>query len=312
MDPIKVIVNPYSGRGAGKRAIPKIQETLAAAGVPFHLEETTAEGEGIAMARQARLAGYEIVAAAGGDGTVSEVVNGLAQATPEGETVATLAILPVGSGNDFSDMLGASRQLTDAARAIAAGKTRRVDLCYAHIKLDDQELTRYFDNNLGAGVEAQVTIESRKIERLRGILIYLVAILKTLRNYTQPVLDVTWTDEAGRAHRVAQPSLLVSLGNSRRTGGGFYITPDAVIDDGLMDMGLVQALSTPRILALLPKVMVGAHRNHPAIRLVRCTSVQISADRPMPVHADGEVLTKVAREIEAVIQPQRLQVIAHS
>jgi diacylglycerol kinase (ATP) len=118
---VKVVLNPYAGRGRGGQAAARICEGLALAGIPFDL------------ARKARLEGFTTVIAAGGDGTVSEVVNGLAQATPADQPVGNLGLLPVGSANDFADMPGCSRDLQHAARVIAAGRTRRIDLGYTTV-----------------------------------------------------------------------------------------------------------------------------------------------------------------------------------
>jgi diacylglycerol kinase (ATP) len=306
---VKVILNPYSNRGGAGLGADGLRAALAGAGLAGEVVLTTKSGEAIELARQAKLDGYDVIAAAGGDGTVNEVVNGIAQATPDGEIVGPLAVLPMGSGNDFSDMLGLPRALAQSIQAIQAGRTRDIDLCLATVHAEGQEITRYFDNNMGAGFEAQVTVESRKITRLRGFAIYLWAVIRALRQYDQPHFHVAWTDETGQVHEVEQRSLLVTLGNSKRTGGGFFMTPDALMDDGLLDMGIASSLTTPRILALLPQVMAGTHRNHPAMRFVRCTSVCIATKAPVPVHTDGEILSVAASALSAQMLPGRLRVI---
>lgn len=306
---MKIILNPYSNRGGAGKATNRLSDALKTTSLLADIAVTERTGHGIELARQARLDGYDVVAAAGGDGTVNEVVNGIAQATPEGEVVGPFAVLPLGSGNDFADMVGVSRSLPEALQAIEADRTRDIDLCLATVHTQDQEITRYFDNNMGAGFEAQVTVESRKITRLRGFAIYLWAVIRALRSYDQPDFHVSWTDEKGEVHEVMQRSLLVTLGNSRRTGGGFFMTPDALMDDGLLDMGIARSLNTPRILALLPKVMAGTHRDHPAMRFVRCSSVCVATKMPVPVHTDGEILSAEASALSAQVLPGRLRVI---
>ena len=307
---VKVILNPYSNRGGAGQAVDGLRAALTAAGLAADVALTDKMGDAIELARQAKLEGYTVIAAAGGDGTVNEVVNGIALATPDGETVGPLAVLPMGSGNDFSDMLGIPRDLAAGIKAIQDGGTRQIDLCLATIHEEGRDITRYFDNNMGAGFEAQVTVESRKITRLRGFAIYLWAVIRALRAYDQPQFEVAWTDETGAVQQVDQRSLLVTLGNSRRTGGGFFMTPDAVMDDGLLDIGIARALTTPRILALLPQVMAGTHRNHPAMRFVRCSSVCIATKAPVPVHTDGEIVSVAAKALSVQMQPGRLIVIA--
>lgn len=306
---MKIVLNPYSNRGGAGKMLDTLATALRSTDLTADISVTEKAGHGIELARQARLDGYDVIAAAGGDGTVNEVVNGIAQATPEGEMVGPLAVLPLGSGNDFADMVGVSRSLSQALQDIEADQIRDIDLCRATVHTQSGEIVRYFDNNMGAGFEAQVTVESRKITRLRGFAIYLWAVIRALRQYDQPHFQVAWTDEGGAVHEVSQRSLLVTLGNSRRTGGGFFMTPDALMDDGLLDMGIARSLNTPRILALLPKVMAGTHRDHPAMRFVRCSSVCVATETPVPVHTDGEVLSPEASALSAQVLPGRLRII---
>ena len=310
METVKVILNPYAGRGHGGRVAAEIETAFRRGNVPFEIEETGGPGEAVSLARRARLDGYAIVAAAGGDGTVHEVVNGLAEATPEDKTVEGLAVLPAGSGNDFSDVVGASRDFDEAVHAIRVGNTRAVDLGLVEAFDGRDTLRRYFDNNLGIGFEAQVTVESRKIKRLRGFVIYLWATLRALRAYDQPFFKVDWTDGEGNRHETAKPMLLVSIGNTRRTGGAFYLTPDAVMDDGLLDLAFADALSQVGILNLLPRAMTrtGLH-GQKSVSFGRLRSARITVRQPVPVHTDGEVLSHGIEKLTVEVQPGRLQVI---
>lgn len=298
MDKIKVILNPYAGRWLAQRSRSAIEQTLTALDIPFDLAVTSKPNAAVDLARQASLDGFRVVVAAGGDGTVSEVVNGLALAADDmgKETAGVLGVLQVGSANDMAEIAGVPTQLRAACEAIKRGNTRRLDLGMVN--------GRYFDNNVGAGFEAQVTIESRKIKRLRGTLLYLIAVLRALAHYPSPTMRVVW--DSGE---VTRPLLMVSIGNGRRTGGGFFVTPDAVQDDGLFDLGIAMALPRLQILKLLPKVMQGTHKNDPAIMLTRTTHVIVESDYPLPVHADGEVIFTDATRLEISMQPLRLEMI---
>jgi len=298
MDKIKVILNPYAGRWLAQRSRSAIEQTLTALDIPFDLAVTSKPNAAVDLARQASLDGFRVVVAAGGDGTVSEVVNGLALAADDmgKETAGVLGVLQVGSANDMAEIAGVPTQLRAACEAIKRGNTRRLDLGMVN--------GRYFDNNVGAGFEAQVTIESRKIKRLRGTLLYLIAVLRALAHYPSPTMRVVW--DSGE---VTRPLLMVSIGNGRRTGGGFFVTPDAVQDDGLFDLGIAMALPRLQILKLLPKVMRGTHKNDPAIMLTRTTHVIVESDYPLPVHADGEVIFTDATRLEISMQPLRLEMI---
>jgi diacylglycerol kinase (ATP) len=308
-EPIKVILNPHSGRGQGGRSLRAVRSALEKAGLRFDIEETQAPGHGIELARMARAAGHRVIVAAGGDGTVSEVVNGMAQATPVGETVGTLALFPIGSGNDLADMTGVPRDLDAAAQRIVAGRTRRIDLGRTLLHGPKGVVERYFDNNLGIGFEAKVTLESYKIRSLRGTLLYLVAALRALRSYQAPQVDIAWETDADKYESTQQTVLLISVGNSPRTGGGFYLVPEARLDDGLMDVGIAEALSRPRILMLLPRVMVGSHTSAAEWTSFRCRKLTVSCRGTIPVHLDGEVVMADAQKIEVTLQPSRLEII---
>lgn len=306
---IKVILNPNAGRGAGHRLEPQIRQALAAHNVVYDLAHTTGPNHAIELARQAKLDGFDLVVAAGGDGTISEVVNGLALAAGANGPVGTLGVIPVGTGNDFADMAGIPRNLDAAVGVIQTGRTQLVDLGQIHIQGDGKDELRTFNNNLGCGFEAQVTVESRKIKRLRGVAVYLTAVLKAMISYPQPHITASWTDEAGQKQQVEKQMLMISIGNSRRTGGGFYVTPDAVMDDGLYDMAIADGLPRRRIMVLLPKVMMGTHTGDAALTFVRATQIRIASPSALPVHADGEMISYNADILDITIQPGRLEVL---
>jgi YegS/Rv2252/BmrU family lipid kinase len=309
MQRVKVILNPYAGRGRGEQLAAQIRSALTQAGLVFDLVETTGVGHGIDLARQARAEGYTTIVAAGGDGTVSEVINGMAQATPAGLPVGPLGILPVGSGNDFAEMAGCALELGAAAQAIAAGRTRAVDLGSVAIQSGSATIHRHFDNNLGIGFEAWVTLESYKIRWLRGAPLYTLAALRALRTCPDPYVDLTWESQNGERHRRSQRSLMISVGNSRRTGGGFFLTPDAQLDDGLLDVAIAADVSRLRILWLLPKALRGTHTGDAAITMMRCHQLSVEMAEPLPIHVDGEVVTRHASRVEVTLQPGRLVVL---
>lgn len=309
MERVQVILNPYAGRGAAGRMRDRLAAALREAGVPFRLSVTTRAGEAITLAAQARQAGAEIVVAAGGDGTINEVLNGVAQVTCEGEVVGKLAIFPIGSGNDLADMLGSPRDVTQVAARIAAGRSRRIDMGKATLTSASQQVIRYFGNNMGLGFEAQVTLASYRIHWGASALRYLLAALQSLRRLHLPYVELRWEAADGQMQERRLRSLLVSIGNSARTGGIFYLTPDALLDDGLFDLGVVSEISRGRILVLLPKALRGAHRNEPVIELTRCRRLWFHCAERVPTHLDGEVVMEDVQDAEVEIQPGRLEII---
>jgi YegS/Rv2252/BmrU family lipid kinase len=309
MKPIQVILNPNAGRGAGGQAKHKLMAALKNAGVDFELTETERPGHALQLASEMRAAGNGMVVAAGGDGTVNEVMNGLAQATPEGETIGPLAFFPIGTGNDFADMSGAKRGVEAFAERIASRRTRLVDIGRGTFSSSSRQIFRYFDNNVGLGFEAQVTVDSNRIKGVSGPLRYLVAVFQSLRHYTSPQMEVRWRDATSEWQTRSHPAFMISLGNSRRTGGLFYVNPDAVMDDGLLDMAIVPHKSKLEVLWMLPKTFTGAHRNDPTIHFDRCVEVKVSSTRPVPVHLDGEVVMDDVSHAHIEILPRRLEIV---
>jgi YegS/Rv2252/BmrU family lipid kinase len=305
----KIILNPYAGRKKAGHLRARIEQAFRQTGIPFDLAETAGAGHAIELARQAKEAGATPIIAAGGDGTVSEVVNGLAQATPPGELVGPIGVLAVGSANDFAAMAGCPLDIATAVQAIVAGHTRQVDLGCATLKTGATTLRRYFDNNVGIGFEAWVTLESYKIRWLRGAPLYILAALRALRQCPAPLVQIAWEAANGEVHQRTQQTLMISVGNSPRTGGGFFLTPEARLDDGLLDIGIAGAVSRLRILRLLPKALRGQHTSDPAFTLVRSRKLAVDMADPLPVHLDGEVVMQNAEHITIAVLPGRLAVI---
>lgn len=297
MNKALVIFNPNAGRGRGQKRVQEVRDALDAAGVPYESVISEDRGHAIELAHRAALAGRELIVAAGGDGTINEVVNGLMEAATEGAAMARLGIMPIGSGNDFAGSLGIPLDLRQAAEKLKRGELRAVDIGLVN--------GRYFDNNVGVGFEAMINIEAHKMTWLRGQVLYLTAVFRALVSFPFPTVTI---DLDGRQIK-DKSILMISVGNNPRIGGGFPITPDAVPDDGEMDICIVDAIPRAKILQLLPKAMKGTHRNEPEVELARFTHLVIESEQSLPVHADGEILWNDAHRVEVQVLPGLLEVI---
>ena len=291
-----IIFNPQAGRGRGHRRANEVQQAVRAAGLRSDSVVSEARGHAIELAHQAALAGWPLLVAAGGDGTVNEVVNGLRLAAIEGAT-SRLGVLPIGSGNDFASAVGIPGDLEQAARRLVAGRTRRVDIGCVN--------GRYFDNNVGIGFEARVNIEAHRITWLRGQLLYLVAALRATARYPFPQVTGYKDGDPFLDQRV----LMVSVGNTYRTGGGFLINPHAQLDDAVLDLCVVDAIPRREILRLLPKAMKGRHEGERAVSMTRFNRLVIESPDPLPVHADGEILWNDVHRVEVTLEPACLEVV---
>jgi YegS/Rv2252/BmrU family lipid kinase len=292
-----VIFNPKAKRGRAYRRMAKVQQALESAGLPFEMIVSEQPGHAVELARRAALAGRELIVAAGGDGTVNEVVNGLLQAANGGDVSCSLGVLPVGSGNDFANSLGIPTDLRQAAEKLKLRQVRRIDIGCVN--------GRHFANNVGLGFEAMINLEAHKLTWLPGQPGYLVAVFRAMISYPYPVVDVTLDD----GDLPQKTILMISVGNNRRIGGGFLITPHAAPDDGLLDVCLVDAIPRLEILRLLPKAITGNHAGEPAVHMLRSRRILIHAQDPLPVHADGEILWQDAHRLEITLEPGRLAVI---
>ena len=297
MGNMRLIVNPVAGRGHAAQVAVDARRALEGLGVPFDLIETTEPNQAIGLAEQASLEGCEPVVAVGGDGTVHEVLNGLVRAHVNGGPVGTLGVIPAGSGNDFEYMLRSPKALERLCRRLAECKTRLIDVG----RVDD----RYFANCVGIGFDATVNIVSRRHHRLRGLPLYLVSALETIFIYYKAPLVTLRYD----GNEVTQRMLLVAVGNGRRVGGGFLLTPDAEIDDGLFDLCFAREISRPQILALIPHVIRGTHVNKPPVRMARARKIVVTSEDGLPSHVDGEIYTTDAHRIEIEVLPKRLRVV---
>ncbi len=294
MPTAKIIVNPYAGRWAGRAAFPKIEETLRRLRYPFELVTTEGPDHAIALARAAAEAGYSPIVAVGGDGTISEVMNGLMEAAAGG-VAGPLGIIPAGCANDLARQLELPMDVPAACQRLVAGRERVIDVGRVN--------GRYFVNDVGVGFEPQVTLEARQIRRLRGTLVYLVAVFRALRHLRQPHMAVEW--DGGRA---SHPMPLVSVGNGNLTGG-FRLTPHARLDDGALDFVFARRVTMLQILRLLPGTLRGTHIHHPLVVTGRATRIAVHSEEPVPVGVDGEVRTTEAQDLSFEVLPARLRVI---
>jgi YegS/Rv2252/BmrU family lipid kinase len=297
IDRFYVVLNPAAGRGAAARVRGVVEREMAGAGVAFTITETTRRGHAAGLAEAAAREGWPAVVAVGGDGTVHEVVNGLMRAAAGGPSIP-LGIVGVGSGNDFAKLAGVPQDAAAAVRRMTSAEPRAVDV--------GRVGAEWFSNGVGIGLDARVAIQVDRRRRFRGMAMYLHALAGVLRVFRPPHMTVELDGE-----RVADgPMTLVTVGNGGRHGGGFWICPDARIDDGILDVCACTGLGTLGILWFLPQVMRGTHTGASCVRMLRGTRVRVTSPDPLPVHADGEIIADDAHELLIELHPGRLRVLA--
>lgn len=281
----KIIVNPKAGRGKAEKAIPVIRRLFEASQVEFDIYFTQGPGDAIDEAKRAAKDGYDAVISAGGDGTANEVVNGIA-----GHDVV-LGVIPCGSGNDLAASMKIPMNIEEACEIILRGNTGKRDLGLV--------IDRYFSNSVGIGLDAAVAKTATQDLRhlpVRGVPLYILALFRTLGKYKSFEAYITIDDnEVINTH-----PLLIAVGIGKTYGGGIPIVPDAVPDDGLYDVCIIDAIGILGILSKLPKALRGTHVNDPQARFLRGKSVRIQLSDKTPLHMDGEVFEADSMEFSII------------
>ena len=294
MNKLLVIVNPAAGRGRARREWPRIAERLRACGVAFDAVETRAAGEGSGLAERAAHE-YGAVVAAGGDGTVHEVANGLLRAA----TGAALGVLPLGSGDDFVKMLPSR----DPVERLAQGRPRAFDAG----RIRAGGAIRYFSNGMDIGFGAHASRNVREVPAfLTGLGAYLGALALTLVRYPKHAVRLQLDGEPP----FAQTTAMTAVMNGRAFGGSFHVCPEARADDGLLDLLIADGIGRLAILGLVPRIMRGTHGGDPRLRLTRARRVTIESEEPLLVEADGEIAFEAAHRLEIDVLPGALRVLA--
>jgi diacylglycerol kinase (ATP) len=286
-----VIFNPTAGKHRGRARLAQIRKAW---GTHVAFRPTQHAGHAIELAEQAAREGFAVVAAAGGDGTAHEVLNGLMRVqNPD----VQFTIIPIGSANDYAFSLGLDQQTPPPARRVDVGLVRAPN-----------GRSIYFGCCVGMGFNGRVTWESRQIRRLQGVFLYGLATIRAMiHHYQCPPMTLYIDDEPAWT----VPTLLFSTLIGKREGG-FVLAPRAEVDDGLFDFVHAANLSRWEILQFLPRLaLFGPPESYPKIRQGRCRRVRLRSESPLIVHTDGEFFCLQAegiQELEIEIVPAALPV----
>jgi diacylglycerol kinase family enzyme len=283
-----VIFNPAAGRG---RAARLIEQSRTA---EIELRPTTQAGDAEQIALRAAKEGFARLVAAGGDGTVHEVANGLLRS---GEPDVIFAVWPFGSANDYAHTLGVT---TDPSQLT---EVQRVDVG----RIEGGGRERYFVNGLGVGFNGAVTAEARRIRWLRGVPLYSLAVFRAMvRHFDKPTMTLRFDDAIKQT-----PTLALTLNLGRREGG-FPITPAADLGDGLFDYMHAGPVSRWELLRHFPNLIRGTlPADHPRMWMGRCRRLKLGSAAPLRIHLDGEFFCQPGNNVRSVsveLLPARLRV----
>lgn len=295
------ILNPLSGKGKASHIISRLLNSFTRNDQKPIISSTKKAGEATLLARDAVRQGYTHIIAIGGDGTVNEIVNGIA------DSHCTLGVIPMGSGNDFARTLYSGSISIDAVlKTLAQNKQTPIDVGWVRSTNKEGETKeKYFINGIGIGLDAKVAYEAKKLNWLPNNMIYTMAALKTIMTYDSTTVSIYNNEMIDSEKKY----LLISVGNGKSAGGGFYLTPDADLADGVYDICLVKDITLLKILKIFPTVFKGKHGKFPEVKFLRTNELRIQSAEGLPVHIDGEILGLQEADIEIKLKHNALNVI---
>ena len=299
------IINPAAGKGKGVKTNAQIREYLKKNSIDAEIILTERTKHAAIIAEQLG-ADYKRVISVGGDGTLNEVINGLSLSIER-----EVGILPIGSGNDFASALKMGKNIASDLTILLsdAPTTQKVDIGqikYSEHGDGDEIYKTRFINSLGYGFDAYVAYLNQTNQKLSGIASYIYAVLRALSRFNASEIEFI----IDKKQKVSGKKLMLAVGNSKTTGGGFYLTPDAEINDGKFNLCTLDDVSNFKLLQALPKALFNKIKSVQEVSLDVFTTLNITVENEgYFVHCDGENITKNICSAEIKIIEHELKFI---
>ncbi|HUX97457.1 MAG TPA: diacylglycerol kinase family protein [Bacteroidales bacterium] len=299
-----VIVNPNAGNGKGKREWKLISKALTDNNISFEEKFTTGKADAVNITFSAIEEGFRKIITVGGDGTLNEVLNGVFKTGACNSSEITLALIPVGTGNDWGRMFDIPLDHEKAARIIMEGKTMLHDVGLLSYSEGQMVKNRYFINIAGLGFESVVVRRSNyQKERGRsGKLIYFYNLLLSLMTYRNTRAELIIDGV-----RISEDIFSVNVGNGKYCGGGMRQTPDALPNDGLLDVTVIKNIGKLEIIRKLKILYDGTILSHPLIDGYKCRNLKVNSENIIYTEADGESLGHTPAEFN--ILPAAINIV---
>jgi YegS/Rv2252/BmrU family lipid kinase len=290
-----VIVNPKAAGGKAIKKLPEISATASSVTPEYLLHITSSIEDARLRAREFADLGIERIVAVGGDGTFNEVANGILESNAR----PALGIVPAGTGCDLPRTLGVPTGVAESLVFAMSADARPMDVGLAKTSTGQ----RYFLNVAGMGFDAKVANRAQQKKRLTGKKAYMVALAQELTDfgYIEVRMEVNGKE-------IATKAVFVSVANAQFLAGGFHFAPMARIDDGLLDLAIIDDISLPGFVKAVPSVMRGKHLSNPHWSHYTTTHVKVTSSTPALVQVDGEIVGTSPAEFS--IAPKAIDVVA--
>lgn len=269
---LKLIYNPAAGRGKTLRHAARVEDYFRQRVARVDVHASSSPSDLTRVAAESSQGQYDRVVICGGDGSLNYALREFNLQR------GIMALIPLGSGDDFARVCGIPRSFEDACDVALNGKIREVDVAVANG-------TRYL-GVAGLGFDSEVAAYANRVKFLRGSAVYLYAIFRVLPRFRPHPIRLTMDGKTR-----SEEMMFAVVGNSRQYGGGIRIVPDALVDDGVLDFCIVHRTTRAQLLKTLPLAYTGKHVGSSFVEVGRGSTFRFESDRPLEVYADGELVT---------------------
>jgi len=292
-----IIVNPNAGNGKGKKDWERISGLFGKEEIPVQVKFTTKKGQAIDFTGDAIEKGFRQIISVGGDGTLNEVVNGIFSQDKVSPGQVTIGMIPVGKGNDWGRMFGIPLVYEGAVKVIKERKTMLHDVGIVSYYSGSEQQKRYFLNIAGLGFEALVVKKTnrQKDKGKSNQALYFYNLVSSLLSY-----KITDAEILIDGKRNSAPIFSINIGNGRYCGGGMRQTPDAMPDDGLLDVTVIREMGRLEVIRSLKLLYDGTILSHPKVDGYRCKNVKVTSESLIFIEADGESLGHTPAEFSII------------
>ena len=295
----ELIVNLTAGGGKPNHHLETVLKYLKENGLNFKVCTTSHQGEAVELAQKAADNGAELIVSVGGDGTVNEIVNGIMKS----KNNPALGIIPLGWANDFIKSTNIPSDIIEACKILVRGKIKEIDVGIINEKI-------YFANICGVGFDAEVAQLANQMKskhpnlHILSAFVYVFATIKKLLSpFSYHNVKIKFDGQ-----EIHSKILFIAISNGKFYGGRFKITPEAILDDGLLEICTVEEMGRLKYLMSIPKVFKGAHESIKGINFYRAKEVVIQSSEPVLAQVSGEVI-EGQKEFNITLLPKRLKLI---